>query len=292
MNASFIFVKVVQSGSFSEASRQLQMPVSTVSTKVSQLERELETNLLIRTTRKLNLTDAGRTYFEHALRAYLEMEEAKEKLQDVQKKLHGLIRMTVPVEMGSSTLPDLIAKFATKHKDLQIELILTDRVLDLVADGVDLAIRIGHLNDSSLIGKKVGVSGFQIYASPNYLKKYGEPKTPKDLLEHDCLLFHGRLEKELELYKKGRLKKIKVKGRLSANNLFVIHNLALNDQGIALLPRFLCQHDLKKNQLKQVLKDWSAEVKPVYFVYPEQKFVPRRIRALIDELADELTDFF
>ncbi len=293
LNAARIFVKVVQSGGFSAAARLLKMPVSTVSTKVSQLERHLGSSLLVRTTRKLQLTDIGSRFYQHALNACNELQAAEASTHEEQEEVSGLIRLTGPIEMGATSLTDVIASFLKKYPKTQFELLLTDRIVDLVGEGLDLALRVGEMTDSSLMAKKIGFTGLQIYASPSYLKKFDEPKKPKDLEEHHCLNFEGFEDGIWHLKAMGKSAvKVRVKGAVSSNNLNSLHRLAVSGVGIILLPSFLCVEDVSQGRLKQILKDYNADQLPIYLVYPNQKFIPKRVRVFMDFVSENLKDFF
>jgi DNA-binding transcriptional LysR family regulator len=292
LNSAWIFVRVVQSGSLSAAARQLQIPVSTVSTKISQLEERLGVSLLIRTTRKLQLTEAGSRYLQLASEACKAIEAAEASTTSEQQEASGLVRMTAPVEMGSTLLTDAISQFKGEHPKVQVELILTDRVVDLVGEGIDLAVRIGALEDSTLVAKKIGSSYFQAYASPSYLKKHGEPRTPQDLRKHDCLNFQGPVKDVWELQKGGKRAQVEIQGSFSANNLVALQRLALQGRGIALLPRYFCLEDVADGRLRHVLKGYDSDRFVVHLVYPNQKFIPLRVRLMMDFMARNLQNVF
>jgi DNA-binding transcriptional LysR family regulator len=249
--------------------------------------------LLLRTTRKLQLTEVGSRYFEHAVNACAEFQAAEAATSDEQGEASGLVRLTAPVEMGSTSLADVISAFIEAHPKVQVEILLTDRIVDLIGEGIDLALRVAHLEDSSFIARKIGTTELQAYASPGYLKKHGEPKRPQDLKTHNCLSFHSSVQGTWELnVEGGDTVKIEVKGSAAANNLIAIHRLALSGRGVALLPWFLCAEDVASGRLKQVLKKCSADRYPVHLVYPRQKFVPKRVRVFLDFVAQNLHEFF
>ncbi len=184
-----IFVKVIQAGSFSRAATLLGMPNSTVSAKVSALEKRLGVTLLQRTTRKLRVTQAGEAYFQRAVRALEELQAAENELETGRVEPTGLLRVTAPVEIGHSLLPALVHAFLKKHPRMEVELVVTSRVLDLVVDGIDLAIRAGPLKDSSLIAKRFDLGDFGLWASPDYLTQHATPHHPEELAQHNCLRF-------------------------------------------------------------------------------------------------------
>lgn len=287
-NALLIFVRVVQAGSFSAAGRQLNMPVSTVSTKISQLETRLGVSLLVRTTRKLQLTDAGTRYYRHALDACSAIEAAEASTSEGQAEISGLVRMTSPVEMGIHLLTDAVSDFLESNPNVQVELILTNHLVDLIGDGIDFAVRVGALEDSSLVAKRVGASNFQLYASPAYLKKHGEPRKPEDLSKHHCLNFYGNVSDVWELTCNGESVKVGIKGPVAANNLISLHRLALEGRGVSLLPRYLSSEAVTQGKLKHILKGCTSDRFIVHLVHPHQKFVPKRVRVLMDFVAQRL----
>lgn len=292
LNAALVFVRVIQAGSFSKAARQFEMPVSTVSAKVAALEKSLGVSLISRTTRRLRLTEPGEVFFKHAVIAVSELQIAQTLTQESQEGTHGRVRMTAPVEVGMTSLADCVADFMSKFPTVQVELLLTDRIVDLVGEGFDLAIRIGELKDSTLISKKIGTSGTQAYASPSYLKKSSPIKKPSDLNEHSCLIFTNAFNGEWVLEKGQQTQKVAVKTAFAANNLITLHRLTLQNRGVALLPAYLCQEDVEKKRLVPILDGWATRRFPVHLIYPQRSFVPKSTRALIDHLSDTMHDFF
>lgn len=292
LNAAMVFVKVIQAGSFSKAARQIDMPVSTVSAKVATLERSLGVSLIQRTTRRLHLTESGQIYFKHAVRAMSELQQAETLTQEAQGGIQGKLKITAPVEIGMSTLAEAVSSFVAKHPDVQVEFVLTDRLVDLVGEGVDLGLRMGELKDSTLISKRIGMSGTHAYASPSYLKKAPPLKKPQDLENHSCLIFTNVYDGSWVLAKAGVVQKVAVRGAFSANNLVAIHRVAVEGRGIALLPQFLCQEDVEKKRLVPVLEGWATKKAPVHLVYPHQSFLPKSTRAFVDHLAETLHDVF
>ncbi|MEK2644894.1 LysR family transcriptional regulator [Bdellovibrio sp. BCCA] len=295
LNEVAIFVKVVQVGSFHQAAKQLDMPNSTVSAKVSSLEKRLGVTLLHRTTRKLQVTEAGQAFFNRSLNAIQELQGAEEEVTSNQGEPQGLLRITAPSALGSSLLPDVVAKCLSKYPKIQVELIFADRIVDLISEGVDLAIRAGELSDSSLVAKKLGVGYFAPFASASYLKNHGTPLHPKELREHSCLQFSPLGKEKWELVNKNKNKvTVSLSGRLIADDLNVIKDLVLAGEGIALLPTFICEMETKKNKLVRILPDWRSDVRPISFVYPPQKFVNPKLKAFmnlaIDDLKERLKD--
>lgn len=281
LNEITVFVKVAQAGSFTLAAKQLGMPKSTVSARVSSLEKRLGTTFIQRTTRRLNLTQAGRSYFERCLQALHEIESAESEVANAQGEPRGTLKITAPATFGSSLLPEILVNYTKAYPKVSIELTLSDRLVDLVAEGVDLAIRGGELSDSSLIQKKLGISYFAPFASPAYLKKQGAPAHPKDLRDHQCLQFTPLGREKWEFTREKTRVSVPLSGKFVIDDLPTIKELALSGGGIALLPTFLCGSEAKGGKLVRVLPEWVSLPRPVNFVYPSQRFVSNRLQAFI-----------
>jgi DNA-binding transcriptional LysR family regulator len=282
-----IFVRVVQAGGFSKASRLLKIPKSTVSRKVAELEASLGVPLLHRTTRSLRITDIGSAYFEHGLKIANEVEKADALLTNLQSIPQGVLKLTAPVEFGAF-LGKTVDAFLKANRKVSVELMLTERVVDLIAEGFDLAIRIGDLKDSSLIARKIGTLDQQLYASPRYLREHGRPSICTDLKEHECILFTAEEDRPKWHLRgpKGAMT-VAVSGRTSSNNMAMIRELALRDRGIALMPSFFCAEDVKSGNLEPVLKDWVDIAGPIHAVFPGQRFLLPKVRAFIEHIAQE-----
>ncbi len=282
LNEIKVFVQVVQSGSFKSAALQLGMPNSTVSSKVSSLEKNLGVSLLRRTTRKLNVTPAGLNFYQEALAAIEQLRMAADRATEKQQEASGLLRITAPVELGISVLPGITQSFLKKFPHITLEFVLSDRRIELISEGIDLAIRAGELQDSSLIAKKMGLASFALFASPFYFKNTQKPQHPRELSEHDCLSFKTLGMRQWKLSNGKSTLSVPIKEKMTSNDLSLIKALCIAGNGIALLPTFLCQDDLKRKKLIPLLSDWRANSSPVHFVYPAQKFMQPKLRAFID----------
>ncbi|MEK7355953.1 MAG: LysR family transcriptional regulator [Bdellovibrionota bacterium] len=286
LNEVSVFIQVVQSGSFTQAARQLQMPNSTVSAKVSSLEKRLGLTLIQRTTRKLHVTPAGEAYFRKCLEGLERIRAAESEVVAAQGEPQGLLRITAPIELGTSVIPLVLSNFVAKYPKVNVEVLLTDRRIDLLADGVDLAIRAGELKDSSLISKKLGSATFSLFASPKYLKGRSIPKQPRDLADHQCLPFTPLGTDAWKLTNGRSTVTAPLRSRVILNDLNLGKNLAVAGNGIALIPTFFCRQELKDGKLVRVLPEWRTGTSPVHFVYPAQRFVTPKLAAFI-ELATE-----
>ncbi len=282
LNEIKTFVKVVQTGSFTQAARQLGMPNSTVSAKVSALEKRLGVTLLQRTTRKLRLTEAGETYFRESSQGLEQILKAENDASSSQAEPHGLLRITGPMDMGNNCLTELVSGFRKKYPQLSLEFLFTDRRVDLVAEGIDVAIRAGELRDSGLIARKIGLTYWIAVASPAYLKRAGTPSTPDELDQHVCLQFTPFGADAWELTDGKRTVNVPLTRRLVANELSFVKQLALAADGIAMLPAYMASAEIKTGKLVRVLPDWRSRMVPLHLVYPGQKFVPPKVRAFVD----------
>lgn len=282
LNEIIIFIKVVEQGSFSAAALSLDMPKSTVSAKVSSLEKRLGTTLLRRTTRKLHITDIGKKYYEECQKALSQIQNAEEIVSEGQTIPQGPLRVTAPVELGGALLPLVITEFNKKYPQVVLELILTDRRVDLIAEGVDIGIRTGNLKDSSLISKRLGNIYFAPFASPKYLKNNPSIKTPKDLEKNVSIVFSSLGTQEWNLINGREKQTVKPQRQTVANDLNLIKTLTVSGLGISLLPTFLCYNEVKSGKLVRILKNWQTDVRPVHFIYPSQKFVTPKIKAFIE----------
>lgn len=287
LNEIMVFVKVVQMGSFSKAAKALGMPNSTVSARVSSLEKRLGVSLLKRTTRQLHVTEIGQVYFEKALQGLNEITQAESSVISSQETPRGTLRITAPVFLANYLLVDVLAEFGKQYPEVDLEMILSDETLNLVSEGVDLAIRAGDLKDSSLIAKKLGTAYFAPFASPQYLKKHKTPKTPKELSEHQCIQFTP-LGKETWTLEGAKGKaQVPVMTRVKVNELEVVKSLALAGLGIALLPTFFCTVESKKGKLVQLLPGWRSNPRPLHFVYPAHRYPSPNLRAFL-KVASEI----
>src|SRR6185436_2887649 len=282
-----VFVKVVQAGSFSQAAKLLNMPNSTVSAKVAALEKRLGVTLLQRTTRRLHLTEPGAGYFRRCLQALEELHAAENELAIERGETKGVLRLTAPVELGRSALPPVLDVLMKRHPAIKIDLIITNRLVDLVAENIDVAVRAGPLKDSGLIAKRFVLGQFGLWASPSYLKNNSVPRNPDELKEHDCLRFAPFTGRKLQLTNGRERAQIALAGRITADDFEALRALAVLGWGIALLPSFLCAEEAKERKLVSVLPNWRGDSVTISVVYPAQRFVAPKIRAFITA-AEEL----
>lgn len=291
-NESAVFVKVVQAGSFSEAARQIGLPTSTVSTRVSRLEKRLGITLLQRTTRRLSLTEAGKVYYHHASQGLSYLLEAEAAVDEARKQPQGRLKVTAPADLGDNLLANLILRTQQEFPELEIELLLTDRYIDLVAEGIDVAIRTGDLRDSTLVAKSLGSIRWQLFASRDYLKEAGLLEMPQDIQNHHCLQFTPMGRDAWVLENGVSQIAIPLKARTIVNSISVVKAMVENGQGIALLPSYVSRESLINGGLLRVLPSWQAKSNPVHLVYPKQRFMSPKLRAFLDLAQDELRPQF
>lgn len=291
-NEAAVFVRVVQAGSFSAAARQLGLPTSTVSTRVARLERRLGVTLLQRTTRRLHLTEAGSLYFEHASTGLGYLMEAEAALDEARQQPQGTLKMTAPADLGDALLGHLLAETQARYPALSLELWLTERYVDLVAEGVDVAIRMGELRDSSLIAKSLGTIQWALFASPAYLQQAAPINSPVELAQHPCVQFTPMGRHHWELQRGTNQIRVPLPGQVLVNNIGVVKTMAESGQGVALLPTFICQAAVRQAGLQRLLPEWRGQADAVHLVYPKQRFMPPKLRGFIDLAVTALKPLF
>jgi DNA-binding transcriptional LysR family regulator len=255
---------------------------------VSELEERLQSRLLQRTTRKLSLTDVGRTYYDHCTRIVGEIEDAERVVSGMHEVPRGLLRVTAPVNVAF--LGPIVSDYLKRYPDVDIELFCTARTVDLVEERFDLGIRAGALADSSLIARSLGSAKWFLVATPAYLKKRGRPRAPDDLKEHDLLLFGSRMDRaEVHLQNGDRSAHVPLSPRLMVSDMDVLHAVALAGQGIALIAASRCVDELRARRLERVLPEWNAPSTPVHVVYPSTRHLSPKVKTFVDHLHDRMT---
>jgi DNA-binding transcriptional LysR family regulator len=285
LNQMVVFVRVVQAGGFSAAARQLRMPKSTVSRKVSELEQRMGARLIQRTTRKLGLTDAGRIYYDRAAQIVSDVQDAEQAVGRVQATPRGLLRVTAPLGFGA--LAAVVAEVLARHPEVQVELVCTDRRLDLVEERLDVAIRAGPLADSALIARKIATLKGVLVAAPGYCKKHGVPRTPADLPKHACIAFGvGATPNVWILESAGKRSQVRFTPRLTVNDVEFVRAAALAGAGIAPLSELGSGEDLRRGRLRRVLPDWSTSDVPIHALYPSTRHLSPKVTAFLDLVAE------
>ena len=282
------FVRVSETQSFSEAARRLRSSKSAVSRQVAALEAELGVRLFHRTTRSLTMTEAGRSYFERASRILADLEEANLSVSQLQSSPRGRLRVNAPMSFGFLHLAPALPDFLFRYPEIEVDVILNDRFVDLVDEGFDVAVRIGSLEDSSLVARKLAPIRRAVCASPTYLKARGVPTSPDDLRTHDCLCNSNvPLSREWRfIAADGRPWPVEVRGRLSANNGDTLKVAALRGLGLVNLPTFIVGSDLQAASLVTVLDKFVAQDMTVNAVYPHSRHLSPKVRTFVDFLAE------
>ena len=286
LNAAMIFVRVVRLGSFTKAARDLGLPNSTVSDRVSDLEKALGVSLLGRTTRRLQLTDAGSAFFEKAELAVAALLSAGEEASSFQKRPAGTLKITAPADFDYASICEAVIEYRDKFPDVNVELCLTNRIVDMAREGVDIAIRAGSVTDSSLVAKRLGVSGLILVASPKYIKGSSPLRQPADLPLHECLVIfseqnHDRSATWNLVSSAGEASQVQPRARISSNSTGAIKHLAIIGEGIALMPPTLVHEDVSKGRLVRVLPAWSTPPWPSYLVYAASRLASPKVKEMI-----------
>jgi DNA-binding transcriptional LysR family regulator len=285
LNDMALFVEVVKAHSFRKAAEAMAMPNSTLSRRISGLEKAIGLRLLHRTTRKIELTEAGQLYFDRCKRIVDEARLAHEQLGEMLAHPSGLLRASLPVDFANIYLAPLIAEFARRYPGISFEFDLTPRQVDLISEPVDVVIRMGEPADSNLIARKLASLSRRLYASPRYLELNGAPSHPSELVNHECL----RLRKAgtWQLSHSGEVVEIAVGGRFQLNSVGMLRRLATLDLGIALLPEGIAADDLRTGLLQPVLPRWHANPIPVYAL-TETRLLPAKTQRFIEFLREQL----
>jgi|HubBroStandDraft_1064217.scaffolds.fasta_scaffold00055_70 DNA-binding transcriptional LysR family regulator len=283
------FVRTAEFQSFTAAARRLGLSKSMVSQRVADLELRLGVRLLNRTTRRLSLTEAGQGFLEGCARALREVEEAEEAASRHGSALRGTLRLAAPSSFALLHLRPALLDFMTAHPQLDIDLDMDDRIVDLIQGGFDMAVRIGRLPDSSLIARRLAPSRIIACASPAYLAERGRPEHPAQLSSHECLRYAGTTRGDHWSFRiDGQWVAIAVAGRLQANNGDILLSAAIAGHGIALLPSFIVGAALERGELCCLLSGFPAADGAIHAVYPPARLVPQRVRAFTDFLAERI----
>ncbi|MEH6525600.1 MAG: LysR family transcriptional regulator [Sneathiella sp.] len=280
------FVAVVEQGSFSQAGRELRQSTAVISARVAKLETEIGVRLLYRTTRQVVPTEEALIYFERCKNILRDVENAEASLTPPDRNPRGSITISAPVSFGRRCLAPLISRFCESHPDLQFRLQLTDRLVDLVKDKVDIAIRMADLDDSTMKARRLAHDHRVMCATPEYLARAGTPEVPADLLKHECLLlrFPGSTQFQWQIIEGGRLVTVPVKGNLDTDNGDVLTDWVLEGRGLAVKSVWEIIDDLNAGRLVRVMLDYPPNSHPIWAVFPGGPYPPPRLRLWIDHL--------
>jgi DNA-binding transcriptional LysR family regulator len=281
------FVAVVSEGSFSAASERLGMSPQLVSKYVGQLEARLGARLLNRSTRRLSITEPGQAYYERCQYVLAEIDEMESAVGDATVAARGTLRINAPMSFGTRHLSKAIADYQRTQAEVSVSLTLDDRTVDIVSEGYDIAIRIGRLQESSLVARKLAPVRLVVCAAADYLQERGTPKSPAELESHDCLAYAYYAEQDRWRFEAdGQAYDVRVNGRFSANNGDAIRLAALAGAGVSLQPTFIVGEDIRAGRLKLVLEDYEVPSLGVYAVYAHRQYLSGKVRTFVDFLAD------
>ncbi len=280
------FVRVVETGSFARAAERMALSKPAVSRRVARLEDQLGAQLLVRSARGAQPTDAGQAYHERASNILADLDSAREVVADSVTQVAGPIRLSAPVTFGAQHLGPALASFAADHPRVELDVSLDDRVVDLIGGGYDLALRIGRLRDSALIARRLAPIRAVVVASPHYLDRRGEPAGPSDLEDHDLLFYTNVGIADQWRFRSGPgWQVVRGRSRFSSDNGELLREAAIAGLGIAVLPSFIASSGIQAGALKVILRDHAMEESALYAVMPPVRSTTARVRALVDYLS-------
>ena len=285
-----VFTRAVETGSFSAAARTLNLTPSAVSKQIGRLEDRLGARLLNRTTRRLSLTEAGEDYYQRATRILADIAEAERAVAFSHDAPRGILRVSASIAFGQTQLVPLVPAFLALYPEIQVELNLSDRLIDLVDEGVDVAIRVAALPDSSHIARKIASERRIVCAAPSYLARHGTPATPEDLAAHNCLIYSTIATEDWGFRGPDGQQSVKVSSNFVANGGEAVRDLAIAGLGVARLATFLVGPAIRDGRLVPVLTDFEERQEAaIHAVYPHQRHLSPKVRAFVDFLAEEMT---
>ena len=285
-----IFAQVVDSGSFAKAADKLGLSTSAASRQVAELESHLNARLLNRTTRRVSLTESGRAFHARAVQLLADLEEAEQEAGRATVVARGTIRLTAPVTLGVRHLAPLVAEFIARHPGVAFDVSLSDRIVDLVEEGFDLAIRIGASGPDTLAARKLGETRLIACAAPDYLAARGTPRVPEDLARHNCFTYEYVTPSEHWRFREasGRERVVRVRGNLHTNNGELHAEAAAGGIGIAFEPDMIVMPYVRGGRLVELLAEFAPPPLPIYAVYPSRKHLSAKVRLFVDFLVDRL----
>ncbi|PCM43523.1 LysR substrate-binding domain-containing protein [Marinobacter sp. ANT_B65] len=279
------FVAVAEAESFTAAAKRLGISTAQVSRQVSALESRLSTRLFYRTTRKVSVTEAGQTYYQHCRQVLDGLEEAERAMTNLQLVPKGQLRLTAPVTFGEKTIAPLVNDFVLRYPELEVQLNLTNQKLDLVGESYDLAVRLGKLEDSSMMARRLSSRALYVCASPEYLSTYGFPHSLSELEQHNCL--QGNLD-YWRFQERGKLHNIRIKGNIKCDSGWALLDAALKGIGIVQLPDYYVQPSLASGELISLLEHWQEADDGIWAIYPQNRHLSPKVRMLLDYLSESL----
>jgi DNA-binding transcriptional LysR family regulator len=281
------FVSVIREGSFSRAADRLGISPQLASKYVAQLESRLGARLINRTTRRISITEAGQAYYERSRDVLAQIEEMESAVGDATAAARGTLRINAPMTFGTMHLSAAIAEYQCNQREVTVDLTLDDRVVDIVSEGYDIAIRIGKLQESSLVARQLAPVRLVVCGSPDYLAEHGIPESPGELTDHECLHYTLASDSGRWRFKDaGHARDVKINGRFSANNGDALRLAALAGRGLVMQPTFIVGDDIRAGRLQIVLADYEADPLAVYAVYAHRQYLSAKVRTFVDFLGD------
>ena len=281
------FIAVAEAGSFSAAARSLNLSKAHVSQQVSRLEDRLGTRLLHRTTRKVSLTETGAIYIEHCRPIIEDLKSADLAVSNLQHQVRGRIRICSPHLLGEVILVPALTLFQEKYPDLEIDIDLSSRKIDLINERYDIAIQVGERKDTNVVNKALATTRFKVVASPSYIEKYGQPNSPAELKEHHCLLFASRGESKPWKFKgENNTVEINIKSHWRSNSGHLLRAGAKSGLGLAYLPDYYLKNDIQKGELIHVMQGWQSVDRNIVAIYQHKTHVTTKIRLFIEFLTE------
>lgn len=280
-----VFIRIVEAGGIGKAADQLNMAKSAVSRRLTELENRLATKLIQRTTRTLNLTEAGQVYYQSAIKVVDSFETLNHSVQTSDQTLTGTLRIALPLSFGLSHLTPVLDKFANEHPQLTLKLDFSDREVDLIEEGIDLAFRIGELKETAIQARKILPIRFMVCASPEYLKQAGLPETPQDLKIHKVLQYTADQNQDWSFVdSEGTQHSVNLESKLIANNGDFLMQMAMAGHGVLFSPTFIVWQAITDGQLTPILTDYQLRELNAYVIYPQTRFLSQKARVFIDFL--------
>jgi LysR family transcriptional activator of dmlA len=281
------FARVVETGSFTAAARDLELSTPVVSKRIGKLEHELGTRLLHRTTRKLSLTEAGSAFYQHCARLVEEARMAEETVARLNEAPRGLLRITAPASFGSNQLAMAIPDFLERYPEVRIEMVLNDRIVDLAEEGFDLAIRLTNEPQPNLVARRLTTTSKRVCASPAYWRQHGKPRTPSELAQHNCLLYASvPMLNEWYFSSSAGEERVEVRGNFTVNGPAALREAAVNGLGVIRLTSFSVSQDIAAGRLEAVLDDYASPDTDIYLAYLPNRYLSKKTRGFIDFLID------
>jgi DNA-binding transcriptional LysR family regulator len=282
------FIRIAETGSFSAVAREVGATQPAISRQIAALEEHLGARLLQRSTRSLRLTEDGNDLLSHARLVVDAVDQTEQAIGRRRDQAAGLVRLGSPTVFGRLYVAPHIGLLLERHPQLSVELLMTDDVVDMVQAGLDLAIRVGEVNDAGLVARRVGSTVAMAVAAPEYLARHGEPAQPADLADHECIIFtRGVSPEQWQFSGAEGLIPVPVSGRLRADSIEAVMEAAIAGVGIALLPTWMVGETLRHGQLRAILQAWQPKRRSISLVYPSRRFLAPRTRAVIDFMVDE-----